>query len=224
MRWVNTNPNDFIERQIRRTGHYDLSVINAARPFLQGTVVDVGAHIGSWCIPLAQHAHSIIAFEPQPTIHDKLVQNIQANHISNIRTHNIGLSNKKEILPVNLPDYTTSINTGGFTMSKTVESLHKNTIKGKINTGIHPTTLPVTTLDSFQLDNVSLIKIDTEGMELEVLHGATETIDKFSPTIIFECWNNAPWKEKLLDFFVKRHYTIEKICKENYIASVNNER
>ena len=45
---------------------------------------------------------------------------------------------------------------------------------------------PVYTLDSFNFQNVDLIKIDVEGAEGHVLWGARETIDKWHPNIIVE--------------------------------------
>lgn len=40
--------------------------------------------------------------------------------------------------------------------------------------------------DDLSIDDISVIKIDVEGSELEVLQGLIETIDKFSPFILFE--------------------------------------
>jgi FkbM family methyltransferase len=50
----------------------------------------------------------------------------------------------------------------------------------------------MTTLDTFlsinQLPRIDLIKIDVEGFELEVLKGATSTISKLKPVILYEDW------------------------------------
>ena len=48
----------------------------------------------------------------------------------------------------------------------------------------------VQTLDAYamerNLNRIDFIKLDVEGYELECLKGAHSTIDKFSPTILFE--------------------------------------
>ena len=47
-------------------------------------------------------------------------------------------------------------------------------------------TVDVITLDSLGLENVGLIKIDTEGFEVEVIKGAMETIRKSRPILLIE--------------------------------------
>jgi methyltransferase, FkbM family len=55
-------------------------------------------------------------------------------------------------------------------------------------TGLYKTIqVPVRTLDSFNLDNVGLIKIDVEGNELKTLQGAEQTIKNSMPFVYFEC-------------------------------------
>jgi hypothetical protein len=41
-------------------------------------------------------------------------------------------------------------------------------------------------LDDMALENVALIKVDTQGADLRVLQGARETIRRFRPTVLFE--------------------------------------
>ena len=44
----------------------------------------------------------------------------------------------------------------------------------------------VLTVDGLGLDAVNLLKIDVEGMELSVLRGADETIERYRPTVYLE--------------------------------------
>jgi FkbM family methyltransferase len=53
----------------------------------------------------------------------------------------------------------------------------------KLKENTQDTILP---LDSFQLPEVNLIKIDVDGMEEEVLKGAVETLAKYQPVIVIE--------------------------------------
>jgi hypothetical protein len=62
-------------------------------------------------------------------------------------------------------------------------------------------TVEVMTLDSLQLPSCRLIKIDVEGMELNVLQGAVELIDKYKPCLYVENdrAQNAPALTKFID-------------------------
>lgn len=51
-------------------------------------------------------------------------------------------------------------------------------------TGTTPT--PLVSIDSLKLARVDLIKIDVEGMELEVLEGARESIQAYQPSLLIE--------------------------------------
>ena len=49
-----------------------------------------------------------------------------------------------------------------------------------------------TTLDSMNLDNVSVIKIDVEGAEFSVMRGAEKTLSRDKPIIYLELHSNCP--------------------------------
>jgi FkbM family methyltransferase len=70
-----------------------------------------------------------------------------------------------------------------------------------------------TTVDSYLVqmeDRQVLIKIDTEGNELGVLRGASETLRRIQPKIIFECW---PGQERgdIFDFLQARDYEVHAL-------------
>jgi hypothetical protein len=59
-----------------------------------------------------------------------------------------------------------------------------------LTTGSLTVTLPVITIDSLHLPHCSIIKIDVEGMEEDVLLGASETLKTLRPVIYFEYASN----------------------------------
>jgi tetratricopeptide (TPR) repeat protein len=59
------------------------------------------------------------------------------------------------------------------------------------------------TIDSLGLKECALIKIDVEGMELEVLQGANDTITRFKPILYLE---NDRYEQKVVAFLSALHY------------------
>ena len=82
-----TREHDFVTSQLREFGGHQLSELGMIRSLSrQGDVIlDVGAHIGTFCIPLAKHIGSsgrIHAFEPTPDSYRLLLRNIDANDLA----------------------------------------------------------------------------------------------------------------------------------------------
>jgi FkbM family methyltransferase len=149
----------------------------------EGVVLDIGANLGTFCIPLAKKVskHTYHAFEPQRIIHYQLCANTFINGLDNIHCHNFGLSDKEERMVLTMPDYANEGNIGAFSMDKEVR---KNDYECKTEGVKEP--LVVFTLDSGAHKNVRLIKIDVEGHELEVIKGGIKTIKANNyPPIIF---------------------------------------
>ncbi len=133
-------------------------------------VVDVGAHIGTHTIQLSRAVGKegrVLAIEPQPKIFRELVVNMTLNQANNIE-YFWGAAGSQystiELDPLNIE------NEGGT-------GLYHG------GTGQFVESIP---LDSLHLENVSFIKIDVEGMEIEVLRGAREMILRDHPTLLVE--------------------------------------
>jgi FkbM family methyltransferase len=182
-----------------------------------GEVLDIGANLGTFCIPLAKKVskHTYHAFEPQRIVYYQLCANTFINGLDNVHCHNFGLSDKEERMVLTMPDYANEDNIGAFSMDKEVR---KNDYECKTEGVKEP--LVVFTLDSGAHKNVRLIKIDVEGHELEVIKGGIETIKKNNyPPIIFEAWTWKPWfepKRKALLEYLKGHgYDIQQLGQNN---------
>lgn len=152
------------------------------------TFIDVGCNVGYFSILGSKYFKDVISFEPHPITFEKLKKNISMNKLDNIKALNFGLSNSKSVITLEENPY----NLGGSRLIKEVdfksEIKHK---KFKVNTIM---------LDSIirEVENkLTLLKIDVEGFELEVLSGARQFIKEIRPDIFIEI---ACSKERLYNY------------------------
>lgn len=216
---------DYISTSIRKYGHFEKKTQELARQFIKtGIVLDIGCNLGSFSIPLAKEYNNarFVGFEPQKVVYQQFNTNVFLNSLTNVECHNYGLSSKEETLLSGVPNYLTSANIGGLTLDALVEQHKSKTITGKFSKWDHLTYYDVKTLDHFSYNEVDLIKIDVEGMELEVLTGAVETLIRNDyPPIIFECWQDSWFEDKrtkLFKFLEEFGYTDITEYKNNYLA------
>ena len=158
------------------------------------TYIDIGAHNGDTCIDLVDTFQRVYAFEPNP----ESIKDIP----DTIKKFPFALGNKKEELVLTIPD-------NGYKNNK-----HGSIVRHQ--SGIRQYSVSVKTLDGFEFKEVDLIKIDVEGMELEVLEGAIHTIMKWRPVVLFEN-KRSRYNKKLVDFFNEISYTI-RVYKSDTVA------
>jgi FkbM family methyltransferase len=136
-------------------------------------VVEVGANLGAHTVLLARLAGAegaVLAFEPQPILFQIMCANLAMNNITNVKAEQKGLGRRAGIAHIPLVDYGADVNFGGISLELVTEGER----------------VPVAILDSYQLQACSFIKIDVEGMELQVLEGAADTIHRLRPSLYVE--------------------------------------
>lgn len=221
--------NDLISTSLRNGG-YELDLHAMSDRILSkhtgyGKVLDIGANLGSYCLPLAKKHPNMefYAFEPQRIISYQLGANIIINGLENVYINTNALSDKHDRLNPIMPDYAVEGNIGAFSINEEVRSNdYECSSKGEIQEIV---TYP---LDDFIFTDVKLIKIDVEGHELEVLRGAKLTIEENNyPPIIFEAWTWKPWykdKRDALFAHIKEHgYNIIEIGENNIARHPDHE-
>jgi FkbM family methyltransferase len=187
-----------------------------------GVVLDIGANLGSYSLPLAQKFPNVTfhSFEPQRIIFYQLCSNVLINALQNVVCHNYGISDHNDKFMAIMPDYATETNVGAFSLDEqTRENNYECETKGLMEE------IEIRILDDQSFKNVRLIKIDVEGLEMEVLKGALKTIeDNNFPPIIFEAWTYKPWyqnrRKELIKFIESLGYNITTVG-ENNIAQHN---
>jgi FkbM family methyltransferase len=148
------------------------------------TVIDIGANVGQFAIASANLFKDarVYAFEPVPDTNQQLCKNIaKSNNKSNrIKSYAIALGNEEGevVFNVNSHSHSSSIlplataHTEAFPDAKEVQKI----------------TVKVTTLDRVLADikftSPTLLKIDAQGYEGNILKGATETLKRVDMVLL----------------------------------------
>ena len=165
-------------------------MIGQTTPYLNKfkNTLDIGAATGMYSSHFAEHSKSVICFEAVPPVYEQL-KKIKEKH-NNVITHNLAVSNEVGLLDFYVDDKRLS------------NSSFQNLVEGqKIQ-------VETTTIDSLKLIDVGFMKIDVEGVELDVLVGANDTIEEYKPTCMVEVYakfNKYP-VETTFEFFFNRDY------------------
>lgn len=155
---------------------YEPQKTRALQHFLKpgGTFVDVGGNKGDFALLAARIAGpkgKVVCVEPEPTNFTWIERSVRLNRYSNIQVHNVALSDAE----------------GEAVLHLGAKSGFHTLLKGAPERNHGSVTVKTRTLDSLLqgagLDSVSVLKIDVEGAEVQVLLGATETI-KANPQIV----------------------------------------
>ncbi len=150
-------------------------------------VVDVGANIGTCTVPWSKQCRDfgkVTAFEPQERIYYALAGNIALNNLMNASAIHGAVSDKSGSILVPKLNYEIPSNFGGIAIKDGLlrhgpgqpVSFDKQDM---YNTHCYA-------LDDAGLRRLDILKIDVEGMELDVLKGAEDIISELKPIIITE--------------------------------------
>lgn len=128
------------------------------------TAIDIGANVGLWSRDLTAQFAQVIAFEPVPLFRECLSKNVTN---ANFTVYNQALGNEHTWAKMNV----TLGNMG-----------HTHIAPDSIGQG----DTEIRTLDSYDFNDISYIKMDCEGFEYRVIQGAEQTIKRCRPVVVVE--------------------------------------
>jgi FkbM family methyltransferase len=149
---------------------------------LSGAVVyDIGGFQGLLTLFFATRATTVIVYEPNPASRARLVENVRLNHLTNVTVRPVGVgaraSESTLVYDPLMPGAASADAEAGGQIRDTSDAARTERIQ-------------IVSLDEDrqdrQLPDPSFVKIDVEGMELDVLRGMAETIRRVRPALYIE--------------------------------------
>ncbi len=155
-----------------------------------GTFVDVGANIGNHSIYFAKVVGApVIAIEPAPDNHVCLAVNaaLNAPNVS-VQCLSVAVGDTQGHVELEMG---VGGNYGSFTFNATLNPEFKSDQKRHVCRVVQ-TTLDDALLPMFGEGAVpSIVKIDVEGMEIQVIRGAQTLLETYRPVVAVECFTHA---------------------------------
>ena len=138
-----------------------------------GTILDIGAHIGLFCLYASQYNKSgkIFCFEPIKENHKLLLENIELNSIKNIIPFNLAVSSESEKIKM----YLSNDQAGHSIFLKNSKPVKVDSISLK------------KIFDDNKIDKSSFVKLDCEGAEYDIIKSAPIEYLMKIDKIVMEC-------------------------------------
>jgi len=161
-------------------------------------ILDVGANYGTHSLLFLVHGVRTVSFEPNPNCHESIRELCAANGVMPV-LEPVAVGASEGTIELWFPEREEWL---GTTDPATRDRLQAETSVAKL-------TVPLVTVDGY-VDARGLtpdvIKIDTEGSDLQVLQGAERTLARCRPLVLFECWRSQ--REPMAAFLDAQRYDI----------------
>ena len=214
------NVNDrYIGRSLDLYGEWAEAELELLGLFIKpgDSVVDVGANLGTHTVFFAHKAGArgaVFAFEPQRVVFQLLCANLALNGLTNVHAYHAAVSRLKGTTSVPDVAYDDAGNYGGVALRHDRDGVDASgdgraSASAPAPAPAPPTgeRVPVMMLDELALGRCRLLKIDVEGMELEVLEGARGLVEATRPLIYVEN-NDVTRSPALITWLLERQYQL----------------
>jgi len=170
-------------------------------------IIDVGGYVGDNSLPWAKKINGLVYCVEPSNVNIQFIKELKkTNSINNIKLFETCISDKEEVLSTN-----GEIDLGhnlSFAYDKKKWSLIWNKNENKKHK-INATSFDIL-YEKKEIDNITFLHIDVEGLELNVLNGSKNIIEVFKPIVAFEVHLNQPIpnKDDMINFFKDRNYIV----------------
>ena len=172
-----------LERSIKNKDENEIDLLK--RFIKPGTdSIDVGVYRGVYSYEMSKYSKKVHSFEPNPLIFKYINKNLKKIS-NNIDLYNFALSNENKVSNLRIPIRDKKMNKENYEehylMGRaTVHELNNFQDYEKFE-------ITLKKIDDFNFDNeISFMKIDVEGHEIEVIEGGKLFIKKNKPVLLVE--------------------------------------
>lgn len=229
------NSSDVIQQTLANGQQWNDEVLQIIRNYICTRnlkhFLNIGCHIGSIALPVSMCIDKVTAIEAYPPTYSHLSENIRINGVNNITTLNVALGNKDgeevffmsedKVCPVEHINRIAN-NSGGMAVFTEDDITHNYRSAGltdrKLSNKMYK-------LDSLDIDEFDIVLIDVEGLEHDVLLGATAQILKNRPIIIIEIWDDGKMTREnmkmrradVINLILSLNYTLVRNIADDFI-------
>ena len=185
------------------------------------TIYDMGGFHGIFTLFFARSVGKngrVVTFEPNPKNYVKILDNIRVNHFKNAQVEPIAVGNEKGKKP--LVYQRSALGAGSLQEEIKAQFVQKR--------GVKTVQVEIDTLDNLieqkSLPEPDFVKIDVEGLEMDVLLGMNETVERHKPKIFVELHGVNKQKKsentaRVTKYLIEKGYTIYHVESELSIIS-----
>ena len=174
------DPKELIDGCIASVGAFELRFLETMERLLpdHAIMIDIGANVGNHALYLYRQCEIIHCFEPNPRAYTRLEENIALNAASNIIVHKFGLGARDAVAQFR-DNQTGNLGASGF-------------LEGGYHTGAAceiielPIRQAFSAIDALGLERIDFIKIDVEGLEVDLFESLGPMINHLRPIVGFE--------------------------------------
>ncbi len=184
-----------------------------------GVFLDIGANFGCYALAISEEVKNsggvVHAYEAQREIAYLICGSVALNAMSNVFVHNVCVGNGVTDIDIPKFNYHEPLNFGSVEFKdRQAEQLSQS--RGQSTEKVRQIRI-----DDSNFENVRFMKIDVEGMEEDVLIGATKTIENSNPICLIEYIKSD--RNFLVEYFKTRNYRIWDLQGDFLCVSKTNE-
>src|SRR5579863_2665316 len=184
--------------------------------------LDCGANLGVHTVEWAKHMPGwgmVMAFEAQERIYYALAGNIAINNCFNARAIHAAVASESGTMKIPAPNYLAPASFGSLELRKRDNTEFIGQPVDYSESKL--TEVRAVDLDAFNFGRLDVIKIDVEGMELDVLAGAAKCVGALHPILVVEAIKTD--RAKLHGWLEERGYTV-LVGPMNFLAIHQDDR